>query len=413
MDLIQIFRVALTSLSANKLRSLLTMLGIIIGVAAVIAMLSIGQGAQVSIQAQIQSIGTNLLFVRPGSTQQGGVASAQGSAATLTLDDSDALVDVPGVIAVSPEVQGRAQVAYQGVNANTRAMGVVPDYLVAHNFQMADGDFITQANVSGRSSVVVLGDAVATTLFGGPGGAVGQTIRVNGQPYKVIGVLVAKGGSGFGSQDDQIVVPLTTAMSKLLGGARFRGAASIAMITVAVDSPDSIPGAIAGITEVLDDRHRLQPGEEDFSVQNQADALAAVTQVTDVLTIFLGGVASISLLVGGIGIMNIMLVSVTERTREIGIRKAVGAQRSDILMQFLVEAALLSVMGGLIGITLGWTIATLLGKVQLGNSTITPVVSLSTVLLASLFSVAIGLFFGIYPASRAAGLQPIEALRYE
>ncbi|MBI4770129.1 MAG: ABC transporter permease [Chloroflexi bacterium] len=413
MDFSESFRVALSSLSANKLRSMLTMLGIIIGVAAVIAMLSIGRGAQASIRGQIERIGTNLLFVRPGSTREGGVAAAAGSAATLTLDDANALAGVPDVVAVSPEMQGRAQAAYLGQNANTGVVAVMPEYQTVHNFELADGEFISAANVTGRSSVVVLGSAVADTLFGGAAGAVGQSIRLNGQPYRVIGVLVSKGGSGFGSQDDQVLVPLSTAQTRLIGGNRFRGANVVGAITVQVGSTDAIPSVITGLTEVLNERHNTAPGEEDFSVQNQQDALTTVTQVTDALTIFLGGIAGISLIVGGIGIMNIMLVSVTERTREIGIRKAVGARRSDILMQFLVESALLSVLGGLIGILLGWLISALMGRVQLGNTAITPVVGLDTVLLATAFSVAVGLFFGIYPATRAASLQPVEALRYE
>ena len=413
MDLVQSFRIALTSLSANKLRSMLTMLGIIIGVAAVIAMLSIGRVAQASIQAQIESIGTNLLFVRPGSTQQGGVASAAGSAPTLTQDDATALASVPGVVAVSPEVEGRGQVAYLGQNANTSVIGVMPEYQTVHNFDLADGEFISEVNVLGRSSVVVLGSAVATNLFGSTSGAVGQSIRISGQPYKVIGVLVSKGGSGFGSQDDRVLVPITTAQARLLGGGRFRGANSIGTITVQVASTDAIPSTITSITQLLDERHNKTSGEEDFSIQNQQDTLNAVTQVTDVLTLFLGGIADISLLVGGIGIMNIMLVSVTERTREIGIRKAVGARRRDILLQFLMESGVLGVLGGAMGITLGWSIASLMGQVQLGTTAITPVVGMDTVLLASLFSIAVGLFFGIYPASRAASLQPVEALRYE
>ena len=404
---------ALDSLTTNKLRSALTILGIVIGVAAVIALVSIGRGAQASITAQIQSTGTNLLYVRPGSTQQGGVASAAGSAATLTEEDAAALVSAPAVIGVAAEVDGRAQVTYLGQNANTRVVGTTPDYLSIRNLQLADGEFISAANVTAHSSVVVLGSGVADTLFGGSGGVVGQSVRLNGQPYRVIGVLVSKGGSGFGSQDDQVIVPLSTAKTRLTGAGNFRGASVINVINVQVASAGEIQSAIDGITTVLRERHRTAEGSDDFSVQNQQDALSALTQVTNTLTLFLGGIAAISLLVGGIGIMNIMLVSVTERTREIGIRKAVGAQGRDILYQFLVEAGVLSLVGGLIGVLVGWLISQLMGRVQLGGSAITPVVGLDSVLLATGFSLAVGLFFGIYPASRAASLEPVEALRYE
>jgi putative ABC transport system permease protein len=244
-------------------------------------------------------------------------------------------------------------------------------------------------------------------------GAVGQSVRLNGAAYRVIGVLVSKGGSGFGSQDDQVLVPLTTAQTRLIGTSRFRGANVISQISVKIASAGEVEPAIEGVTAVLRERHGTVEGEDDFSVQNQQDTLDAITQVTNTLTLFLGGIAAISLLVGGIGIMNIMLVSVTERTREIGVRKALGARRRDILYQFLVESAVLSFVGGLIGVALGWLIAGLIGRVQLGGSAITPVVSPDSVLLATSFSIAVGLFFGIYPATRAAALEPVEALRYE
>jgi putative ABC transport system permease protein len=404
---------ALQSLSGNKLRSALTVLGIVIGVAAVIAMLGIGRGAQAGITANITSIGTNLLFVRPGATQSSGVRTAQGSAASLTLDDATALESVAGVAAVAPEVHGRAQVIYQGVNANTSLVGVTPDYAIARNIQLSDGEFISAGNVSGRSLVAVIGATVATNLFGDATGGVGQTIRVGGVPVKVIGVMVAKGGSGFGNQDDEIIVPITTAQTRLIGARRFGASTSVNTINVQVADARQIDQVSADISEVLRERHNVLAGEEDFSVQSQADVLSTLTSVTNTLTLFLGGIAGISLVVGGIGVMNIMLVSVTERTREIGIRKAVGARRSDILTQFLVESAALSLLGGLIGIALGWAIATGIGRVQLGANSIKPVVGLDSVLLATLFSAAVGLFFGIYPAMRAASLAPVEALRYE
>jgi putative ABC transport system permease protein len=413
MNLWQGALTALESLGANKLRSALTILGIVIGVAAVIALVSIGRGAQAQITSQIESIGTNLVFVRPGSIQQGGVASASGSAATLTQDDAEALYGAPAVIGVAPEVNGRAQVAYLGQNANTRAVGVTPEYLTVRNFELADGEFISSANVVARSSVVVLGSGVAEDLFGGTAGAVGQSVRLNGASYRVIGVLASKGGSGFGSQDDQVLVPLTTAQTRLLGSSRFRGANVLSQISVEIADADAVEQAIADITAVLRERHGTVEGEDDFSVQNQQDQLEAITEVTNTLTLFLGGIAAISLLVGGIGIMNIMLVSVTERTREIGVRKALGARRRDILYQFLIESATLSLVGGLIGILLGWLISQLVGRVQLGGSAITPVVDLDSVVLATGFSIAVGLFFGIYPATRAATLEPVEALRYE
>jgi putative ABC transport system permease protein len=407
-------RTALTSLTANKLRSALTVLGIVIGVAAVIALVSIGRGAQASITAQIESTGSNLVFVRPGSTQQGGVVQAAGSAATLTQADAEALLQAEGVVAVAPQIGGRAQVTYLGSNTNTSVVGTTPDYLTIRNLTLADGEFITEANVIARSSVVVLGSAVADTLFGGSGGVVGQTVRMNSQPYRVIGVLTSKGGSGFGSQDDMVIVPLTTAQTRLTGpGGNFRGANVIQVINVQVASADQVTTAITGITEILRERHGTGEGSDDFTVQNQQDQLSAITAVTNTLTIFLGGIAGISLVVGGIGIMNIMLVSVTERTREIGIRKAVGARRGDILYQFLIESAALSLTGGLIGVALGWLIARLIGGVQLGGTAITPTVGLDAVLLATGFSIAVGLFFGIYPATRAASLEPVEALRYE
>ena len=404
---------ALEGVTANKLRSSLTMLGIVIGVAAVISLVSIGRGAQASVTAQIEQNGTNLIYVRPGSTQQGGVASAAGSAGTLTQDDADALIGIDGVVAVAPELEGRGQVTYLGSNVNTRAIGVTPDYISVRNMALADGEFISESNVSARSSVVVLGSGVADDLFGGTPGAVGQRVRINSQPYTVIGVLESKGSTGFGSVDDQVLVPITTAQARLLGGGRYRGANVISSINVEAVDADRMDGVIEQITLVLRERHDTVEGSDDFTVSNQQDLLSTITEVTNTLTLFLGGIAAISLLVGGIGIMNIMLVSVTERTREIGIRKAIGARKRDILFQFLVESAVLSLVGGAIGNLVGWLISLAMGQVQFGSTSIKPTVDLDAVILAVGFSLAVGLFFGIYPAMRAANLAPVDALRYE
>ena len=413
MKVYRLLLVALKSLSANRLRTGLAMLGIVIGVGAVIAMVSIGRGAEAAITSRIESVGTNLIYVSPGSTQQAGVMSAPGVAATLTLDDAEALADAPSVVGVAPLVEGRAQAVLLSANMNVRVLGVTPDYLWVSNSDLDDGDFISDTNVTARSTVVVLGSEVAQTLFGGTAGAVGRTIRLDGNPYRVIGVLAAKGGTGFGSLDTQVLVPLTTAQSRLLGVRRFGSSTSINTIYVEAASSDAVDQAVEEISAILRDRHDVLEGEEDFSVQTQEDVLSASTEISDTLTLFLGGIAAISLVVGGIGIMNIMLVSVTERTREIGIRKAVGARRQDILIQFLLESAVISLVGGLIGIGLGWVASRLIGGFQMGGSAITPVVGLDTVLTATIFSMAVGLFSGVYPASRAAALNPIEALRYE
>ncbi len=413
MKLYRLLLDALENLSANKLRSMLTVLGIVIGVAAVIAMLSIGRGAAASIASRIESMGTNLVYVTPGSTSQSGVSSAVGSAGTLTLDDASALASLPDVVAVSSVTNSMAQLVYQGQNTRTRLMGVTPGYQTVSSLTLADGVFISESNQSGRSLVVVLGSSVAETLFGSTAGVVGQKVRLNGQPYKVIGVLTSKGGTGFMNQDDQVFVPLSTALYRLVGGARFRGSSVISQITVKAASAKVVTQVVNAVTVTMRELHETVEGADDFTVTSQQATLDAATQVADTLTIFLGGIAGISLMVGGIGIMNIMLTTVTERTHEIGLRKAIGARRRDILLQFLVESMVLSLLGGLIGAVFGWGIAQMMGQVQISGSTITPVVGLDSVLLATLFSMAIGLFFGIYPATRASRLQPVEALRYE
>ncbi len=410
MNVFESMRIALRSLGANKLRSSLTMLGIIIGVMAVIAMLSIGRGAQAAITNQINSIGTNLLFIRPGATQQGGVRTAEGSAATLTIEDAQALEGLQDVVGVAPEVDSFGQVAYLGNNDNARIIGATPEYLDTLNANVADGDFITSANVTARSAVAVLGSQIAQDLFSS-GEPVGQSVRINGQSFRVVGVMQAKGGTGFMNADTQVFVPITTAMSRLSRGSQFRGGTSVSDINVKITDPSVQNEVIQNISAVLDQRHHV--AQDDFTIQSQQDILNTANQVTGILTIFLGGVAAISLIVGGIGIMNIMLVSVTERTREIGIRKAIGARKRDILVQFLTEATILSVTGGVIGVMMGALIARLISGIQLGGSTLNTVVDLDSVLLAVIFSVAVGLFFGSYPANRAASLHPIDALRYE
>jgi putative ABC transport system permease protein len=410
MNILESARIAVRALTANKLRAALTMLGIIIGVAAVIALVSIGRGAEKAITNQIESVGTNLLYVRPGSTNSGGVQSGEGSAATLTLEDATALQDISGIEGVAPEIDSFAQLVAGGINTNARLTGVTPEFTDALNFTVASGDFITQENLTGRSLVVVLGSTIATTLFPDQD-PIGQTVRINNVPLKVIGVMAAKGGTGFTSQDNQVFVPITTVQTRLANNGRFRGGNSISVINIKLTDSTLGDSVTQQVGAILDERHNV--AQDDFTVTSQQDVLNAATSVTDTLTLFLGGVAAISLFVGGIGIMNIMLVSVTERTREIGIRKAVGAKRKDILMQFLTEATVLSVMGGAIGTAIGWAIASLMGAISIGTTTVTPSVDISAVALAVIFSVTVGLFFGSYPAFRASALRPIQALRYE
>jgi len=420
MNVVESIRIALRALTANKLRAALTMLGIIIGVGAVIALMSIGQGVQASVTQQIQAIGPNIIFITPGAIQQGGVQSAQGQAATLTSEDAEALSDplaAPSIAAVAPSFTSRAQIVYSGNNVNSQVNGVTPEYALVRNYQVADGSFITKQQVDALSRVAVLGATVVQNLFNGDD-PLGKTIKINQSNFQVIGVLEAKGGAsfsgGFGSQDDVVFVPITTAQRRLFGGARGFGVGQrVSMIYVSAASESQVSTAIAEITAVLRERHKLTYQQDDFTIISQQDILGAFTQITTILTAFLGAIAGISLLVGGIGIMNIMLVSVTERTREIGIRKAVGAKRRDILAQFLVEAIVLSVFGGLGGIGLGWLISQVVNQLKIGTPPLTTLVSAEAILLAVGFSAAVGLFFGIYPATRAASLNPIDALRYE
>jgi len=415
ISLMETLDIAMRSLTANKLRTLLTALGVIIGVAAVVALLAIGRGSQESITSAITANGANLLTVRPGaSNQAGGVRGQVGDAQSLTTDDAKALADpqnVPDANLVSPEYGGGGQLVAGNQNQNARITGATPTYLPIHNLTIADGAFITDDQVSSNANVVVLGANVATELFP-DGSAVGQSLRINRQGFRVIGVLAPQGGSGFGSQDDGVIVPLSTAQRKLFGGRAIQGGATlVSNIVVQASDQNSVTKALGEITQTLRDRHQLPSNgdADDFSVINQQDILNSVIQATQTLTLFLGAIAAISLVVGGIGIMNIMLVSVRERTREIGLRKAIGAREGDILTQFLLEALIISLLGGLIGLSLGVLIA--LG-VNLGGQ-IHAAPSLSAAALAVGFAMAIGLFFGIAPARSAARLDPIDALRYE
>jgi putative ABC transport system permease protein len=409
MNLSTSLRAALDSLTANKLRSGLTILGIVIGVGAVIAMLSIGRGAQASITGSIEGIGSNLLFVVSGGENQ-----EVRNAKALTLEDAQAMRDVfqaPSVIGVAPILEQGGAISGQGESTNSSVYGVTTDYEWVRNATLAEGEFINETHLLGRSAVVILGPAVADELFGRHEGLVGEAVRINGQPFRVIGITEEKGGSGFTNDDNRVLVPLTTAQTRLFQRIVPN---SVDMIIVQALDSESVPQASEELSAILRARHRTGLGEDDFTVFNQQDFLATAASITGVLTIFLGGIAAISLLVGGIGIMNIMLVSVIERTREIGLRKALGARKRDILVQFLAESSLLSLVGGILGIILGWLISVAVGAIAAAaDAEINPTIGLDAVLLATLFSMAVGLFFGLYPANRAANLEPVEALRYE
>jgi putative ABC transport system permease protein len=404
-----------TSLSANKMRTGLTILGIVIGVAAVIAMLAIGQGAQNSITSSINSIGTNLLFVSAGAQSRffGGGGNAVRNIRPLTMADAQALMDplqAPAVEAVAPILQGNVSASANGQTTTTAIYGVTSDYFSMRNEQVSEGTIFSDQQVSIHARVVVVGPDLATTLFGRTTDLVGQTIRINGQTFTIIGVLESKGGSSMGSSDNQVIIPITTARDRVIK----RAGNEVDSIYVQATNADAVSEASTQISNILRQRHHVAVDKEDFSIFNQQDLAQTASSIIGVLTIFLGGIAAISLLVGGIGIMNIMLVSVTERTREIGLRKAVGARNRDIMIQFLAESSFLSLLGGLIGILFGWLISLVIGQIASASGTaLTPAVSLNSILLSTLFSIAVGLFFGIYPARRAARLEPVEALRYE
>jgi putative ABC transport system permease protein len=415
MKALSILRMAFSSLGSNKVRTFLTVLGVVIGVMAVITLVSIGRGTQRSITSRIESLGTNLLFVTPGSVSVGGISQQAGSASTLTVDDAYALLDsplAPSVEAVAPELQTRAQIKAGRTNFNVSVVGVTPEYRTVRNLTVNDGEFINQGQVDGASQVVVLSPTLVQRLFGF-NNPIGQYIRIGGREFTVIGVLKSAGtGAAFAQQGNQVYVPITTAYYRLASQRTTSGEVSAQTINVQVRSTDEMDGAVEQVTTVLRLRHRLT-GDNDFQISSQEETISTLKETTSIFVIFLGAIAGISLLVGGIGIMNIMLVSVAERTREIGIRKAVGAKRRDILFQFVTEATLLSLTGGGIGLLFGWLAATFINGRTVGSTTLNTWMTMDIAVLAVAVSVAIGLVFGVYPAFRAARLHPIQALRYE
>lgn len=407
MELKEIITEALSTLTVNKLRTGLAVLGIIIGIGSVIALISLGQSSQKSIENQIQSLGSNILTVMPGSQSSGAVRGAAGGVTTLTLADAEGLKSSPTLTTisrVSPEYTKRSQVTAGRNNTNTSIIGVQSMYADMRKLTLSTGVFITDANVTSMSKVAVLGPQTASDLFGEDVNPIGQTIRINGQTLSVVGITASKGGSGFNNPDDSIYVPLSTAQKILFG------ASNLTSITVEAKSADIMTDAQNEIGYFLLARHKLStPADADFMIMSQNDILNTVSQVTGTFTTLLGGIAAISLLVGGIGIMNIMLVTVTERTREIGLRKALGAKKKIITTQFLTEAILLTIIGGFIGMLLGIVISYGVTKVMNLPFTISPF----SIGLALSVSGGIGILFGWYPARKAANLQPIEALRYE
>ena len=402
MSLWQSFLEAIGSLSANKTRSSLTMLGIMIGVGAVIALMGLGEGTQASITGEIESIGTNVLFVSSGGEADNPEA--------LTIRDAQVIADpslVPSVKNVAPVLQGKVEVSIPGESTDTSLVAITPEYHLVQSADVAQGLPITDDQLENYASVVLLGTDVAEELFNRTTDLIGEKVRLNGQVFTVSGVLEEQGAAGFGSSgDNQVLVPLTTAQLRLLKRA---SSDEVDLIYIQANNAEGVPAAEEEVAQILRSRHRSTLGEDDFEITTTQSIVDMAETITNTLTLFLGAIAGVSLLVGGIGIMNIMLVTVTERTKEIGLRKAMGARKRDVLSQFLVESSLLSLGGGLIGIMLGFGIAIMVGRLI----SIDAVITVEVVLLATLFSAAIGLFFGLYPANRAASLEPVEALRSE
>ena len=417
---------ALSSLGANKLRTGLALLGIVIGVAAVISTMSVGRGAQETITSRIEELGTNLLFVRPSIPGQsffsgGNVVvfrsvsfSGQDPTSTLTLDDADALKDpvfTPHVVAVAPEISTSGQIVAGRENTFAQIIGVTPAYESARNYATASGTFITREHVGTVDEAAVLGSEIAETLFGNRD-PVGQNVRINGRQFAVAGVLESRGSTALSNLDSLVLVPITTAYYRLSAGRTAGGGVAVSSINVQIDDPANREETIADVATVLRLRHRITE-EDDFTITSQEETIETLTETQETFALFLGAIAGISLLVGGIGIMNIMMVSVTERTREIGVRKAMGAKWRDILLQFVAEATLLSLGGGIAGVILGVTLSRLMDGRNIIGQTFETAVSGDITVLALVVAAGIGLFFGIYPAAKAANLHPIEALRYE
>lgn len=401
-----LFRETIWSLAGNKVRSGLTILGIVIGIASVIAMVAIGQGAQNSIEKNIEAIGSNLIMINPGSQRIGGINQGGGSAESLTMEDADAIKnEIENVDAVAPAITKRSQVTAKGNNTNTQVIGTDKDYLKVRNVSLDSGSFFSEQQIKASAKVAVIGPSVRDDLFGTDADPVGQIIRVNKMDFTVIGMTVSKGGSGFNNQDDVIYIPIATAQHYLSGNEYLNN------ISVAAADQSSMTAVQNQISDLLLSRHKISdPAEADFNIMNQNDIIATATSITGTFTMLLSSIAGISLLVGGIGIMNMMLTTVTERTREIGLRKAVGIKKEYINYQFLAEAVALTFIGGILGVILGWIFSLLISHFV---SSLTTSISISSVLLAFGVSAGVGIIFGFYPARRAANLSPIEALRYE
>jgi len=403
MNLVELIRLALSRLGAARLRAVLTMLGVIIGVASVVALVAVGQGATNGITKQLQNLGTNLLTINPGATFTGGTRGAAGSATTLTLEDATAIGQIDGVAAEAPQVQTQALVVAGTLNTTTTVVGTTAAYATIRNYDVWQGSFLTDASIEAGMRAAVLGATTADDL-GLDGSAIGTTITIDGLPFRLVGILQSKGSVGPFSEDDEVLIPLTTAQHYFVTGD------SVRSIVISVASQGQMDQVKTEISSLLDRRHGLSAGQTaDYTIQDQSQLLGTVSNVSTLLSLLLAGIASISLVVGGIGIMNIMLVSVRERTREIGIRKAVGARNRDILAQFLVEALTISTLGGLIGIAIGVLASVLIGALAGWGFAFNPV----TVIVAVGFSLAVGIVFGVWPARQAARLDPIAALRYE